>query len=119
MLEATACDTQADSSAIATGRSSLSDEGLQAAAADLTCETTAIPTIFGWEGDGAWVLDLEQSDVWVRTLKSPVHPNATCHVSTLQYRRQDSSYFRVTRNQGGSEMSGRVPSSPRGTTNLS
>jgi hypothetical protein len=48
-----------------TERRSLSDEDSMVAAASYTCNGTVIPTIFGWEGEGVWVLQLEQGDAWV------------------------------------------------------
>lgn len=43
----------------------LSDEDLRATTDSQRCTGTAIPTIFGWEGEGVWVLQLEEGDAWV------------------------------------------------------
>lgn len=48
-------------------RSSLdaSDEALQATAANFTCTSTVVPTLFAWEGEGVWTLQLQQGPDWV------------------------------------------------------
>ncbi|RKU41799.1 hypothetical protein DL546_001795 [Coniochaeta pulveracea] len=45
----------------------LSDEDLRATTDSQRCTGTAIPTIFGWEGEGVWVLQLEEGDAWMNT----------------------------------------------------
>ena len=44
---------------------SLSGEALQAAVGNFDCTSRVIPTIFGWEGEGVWVLKLQEGPDWV------------------------------------------------------
>jgi hypothetical protein len=51
---------------------SLRAEDLKAVAESQTCNGSAIPTILGWEGEGVWVLQLEEGDAWVCAASCPL-----------------------------------------------
>jgi hypothetical protein len=39
-------------------------------AANYTCTSTAIPVIFGWEGEGVWALQMQEDADWVSDYNS-------------------------------------------------
>lgn len=44
---------------------SLEETDLMAIAESQSCNSTQVPILLGWEGEGVWVLDLEEGDEWV------------------------------------------------------
>ncbi|KAI0964994.1 hypothetical protein F4678DRAFT_468007 [Xylaria arbuscula] len=65
---------------------SLGTNELNAVANSQICNSSAIPTILGWEGEGVWVLQLEEGDTWDRYNELPSLDPAdmTTHVENLK-----------------------------------
>lgn len=51
---------------------SLGAEDLNAVVESQSCNSSVIPTLLGWEGEGVWVLQLEEGDAWVSATSCPL-----------------------------------------------
>ncbi|KAE9368219.1 hypothetical protein N431DRAFT_469942 [Stipitochalara longipes BDJ] len=71
-------------SAAEDSRRSISDDDLQAMAANYTCTSTAIPVIFGWEGEGVWALQMQEGADWDRYNELPVTTDMNIHIENLK-----------------------------------
>lgn len=68
------------------GKRSLGAEDLNAVVESQSCNSSVIPTLLGWEGEGVWVLQLEEGDAWDRynELPSVDLTDAATHIENLK-----------------------------------
>ncbi|KAJ9299673.1 hypothetical protein DTO271G3_2557 [Paecilomyces variotii] len=53
-------------------------------ASNFSCNSTAIPTIFGWDGEGVWVLEPEEGEAWDQYNELPVTTDYDVHLENLK-----------------------------------
>ncbi|KAE8371285.1 hypothetical protein BDV26DRAFT_298934 [Aspergillus bertholletiae] len=51
---------------------------------DKPCTSTAIPTIFAWEGEGVWVLEPREGEAWDRCNELPPTTDYDVHLKNLK-----------------------------------